>query len=98
VGESAGLTEIKTAYRRLLGELHPDRNAEALAADRLKEVCAAYKLLEEYAPSGGNTFNVGIHPPVIVTVRSLEDLRAAGSAGRRRDPSLRKSSAGAEAA
>ena len=98
LGESAGLIEIKIAYRRLLRDLHPDRNADPRAADRLKNVSSAYELLAEYVPSGGNAFHVGENPPVIVTVRSLEDLRAAGSAGRRRDPPRPDPSAGAEAA
>jgi hypothetical protein len=76
LGESASLAEIKGAYRRLLQELHPDRNTEAGAADRLQDISAAYELLEEYALNFKHTFNAAQVSPVIVTVRSLDDLRA----------------------
>jgi DnaJ-domain-containing protein 1 len=74
--ESASLAEIKVAYRRLLQEVHPDRNTETRAADRLKDISAAYELLEEYALNVRHTFNAAQDGPVIVTVRSLDDLRA----------------------
>jgi DnaJ-domain-containing protein 1 len=76
LGDSASLAEIKGSYRRLLQELHPDRNTEAGAADRLQDISAAHELLEEYTSNFKHTFNGEHDAPVIVTVRSLEDLRA----------------------
>ena len=91
LGESASLAEIKGAYRRILQEVHPDRNTEARAADRLKDISAAYELLEEYAVNFRHTLNVAQEAPVVVTVRSLDDLRS-GTRGpaRRGQPSRRE--------
>ena len=98
LGESVSLAEIKGAYRRLLQELHPDRNTDPRAADSLKDISAAYALLEEYALNFRHTFNGNQDAPVIVTVRSLEDLRAAAVASRRPDQSRRRDCVGVEAA
>ena len=101
LGESASLAESKAAYRRLLHELHPDRNTDALAADRLGDISAAHELLEEYALNFKHTFNAAQVSPVIVTVRSLDDLLAKGAGPRvstGRDPSRRRDCVGAAAA
>jgi hypothetical protein len=98
LGESASLAEIKGAYRRLLQEVHPDRNTDPRAADSLKDISAAYELLEEYALNFKHTFNGDQDAPVIVTVRSLEDLRAAAITSRGRDQSRRQECVGVEAA
>lgn len=46
VPRGAGLDAIKQAYRRLAKALHPDVNAgDAAAAERFKEITAAYNLL-----------------------------------------------------
>lgn len=50
----ASLEEIRSAYKKLAAEWHPDRHASAPDADRLKaearfqEVAAAHDLLNEY--------------------------------------------------
>jgi hypothetical protein len=98
LGESASLVEIKGAYRRLLQQLHPDRNTDPQAADSLKDISAAYELLEEYAMNFKHAFNGEHDTPVIVTVRSLEDLRAATITSRGRDQSRRREFVGIEAA
>jgi len=98
LSEQASLAEIKGAYRRLLQELHPDRNTDPRAADSLKDISGAYELLEEYALSFRHTFNGEHDAPVIVTVRSLEDLRAAAITSRPRDQSRRRDCVGVEAA
>jgi len=98
LGESASLAESKAAYRRLLQEVHPDRNTDPRAADSLKDISAAYELLEEYALNFKHTFNGDQDAPVIVTVRSLEDLRAAAITSRPRDQSRRRDCVGVEAA
>jgi len=46
VERSADIDEIKRAYRKLAKELHPDVNAgDPAAAERFKEITAAYNLL-----------------------------------------------------
>ena len=97
LGESASLAEAKSAYRRLLQEVHPDRNSDPGAADSVKDISAAYGLLEEYALNFKHTFSGEQDAPVIVTVRSLEDLRAVAAVSRGRAHS-RRDIVGAEAA
>jgi hypothetical protein len=47
VARTATLEEISAAYRRLALEYHPDRNPAPEAAQRFKEVTAAYEILRE---------------------------------------------------
>ena len=75
LGESASLAEIKAAHRRLLRKHHPDGNPDPLAAERVKEISAAYEVLEEYTMNVKHTF----HPAaqrggIIVKVKSLPEL------------------------
>jgi hypothetical protein len=89
LGECASLTEMKAAYRRLLQELHPDRNPDADAGDAMQEVTGAYELLEEYALNFKHKFGPAQESGVIVRIRSLCDLRVAkgiSAKGLRRRP------------
>jgi len=45
VGENASAKDIKKAYRRLAMKYHPDRNDEAGAAEKFKDVNEAYQTL-----------------------------------------------------
>jgi molecular chaperone DnaJ len=45
VKKDASLSDIKTAYRRLAKQLHPDHNKEADAEERFNEVREAYEVL-----------------------------------------------------
>jgi molecular chaperone DnaJ len=47
VSRSAGLEEIKKAYRRLAMEYHPDRNDDSSAEERFREVTEAYEVLRD---------------------------------------------------
>jgi DnaJ-class molecular chaperone len=48
VARDATLQEIKRAFRRLAKEFHPDRNGgDGAAAERLREVIAAYEILTD---------------------------------------------------
>jgi hypothetical protein len=76
LGKSACLAEIKAAYRRRLQEVHPDRNPEADAAERMKELVAAHEFLEEYTLNCKRTARPDGGRPVIVKVMSLPELRA----------------------
>jgi hypothetical protein len=50
LGEMAAAGEIKQAYHRLAGQLHPDRNREDPEAEaRMTELTQAYQLLASYA-------------------------------------------------
>jgi hypothetical protein len=75
LGPTASLVEIKGAYRQLLQESHPDRNAADDASLRTQEISAAYELLEEYAVNVRHRFDGSRDGLVIVRVRSLTDLR-----------------------
>ena len=53
VGHDAGQNDIKTAYRNLAMELHPDRHpGDTGAAERFKEVSAAYQILGDAKTRG----------------------------------------------
>ena len=45
VSKSASAAEIKKAYRQLALKFHPDRNKEAAAAEKFKEISEAYEIL-----------------------------------------------------
>ena len=47
VSRQASLAEIKAAYRRLAAHWHPDRNAQAHAAERMQRINRAYRQLCE---------------------------------------------------
>ena len=47
VGRDASTEDIRTAYRRLAREFHPDVNADPEAEQRFKEVAGAYEILSD---------------------------------------------------
>lgn len=47
VGKTASLDEIKSAYRKLALQYHPDRNKESGAEERFKEISEAYAVLSD---------------------------------------------------
>ena len=48
VGKSASQDEIKSAYRKLALQYHPDRNPDdAAAEDKFKEAAVAYEILSD---------------------------------------------------
>jgi len=47
VSKTASADEIKKAYRKLALQFHPDRNKEAGAAEKFKEVTEAYEVLSD---------------------------------------------------
>jgi len=77
LGVSASLAEVKAAHRRLLREYHPDRNPDPGAGERVKEIAAAYKLLEKCALNCGPASEpAGGRGATFVRIRSLPELRA----------------------
>ncbi|MCY2931183.1 MAG: GvpL/GvpF family gas vesicle protein [Planctomycetota bacterium] len=85
LGASASLLEIKAAHRQLLQVLHPDRNSDPRAPELTHEITVAYESLEEFALNVRHTFAADGPCPVIVKVRSVEDLRRRPNAASRSD-------------
>lgn len=65
VSKSASADEIKRAYRKLALQWHPDRNKEAHATEKFKEITKAYEILsdikkrEAYDQYGETAFSPG---------------------------------------
>src|SRR5215203_285703 len=53
VGKTADQAEIKKAYKKLARQYHPDLNKDPKAAERFKEVSAAYDEFGEASLSSG---------------------------------------------
>ena len=53
VGLDASDEEIRRAFRKLALEYHPDRNKEAGAEERFKEIYEAYQALSDIGERGG---------------------------------------------
>ncbi len=49
VSQESGLEEIKQAYHRLAMEYHPDKNPSPWAAEKMKQINEAYRILGEPA-------------------------------------------------
>ena len=47
VTANATLAEIKTAYRKMASQLHPDKNASSEAPAKFRKVQEAYEILSE---------------------------------------------------
>ena len=47
VARNATPEDIKKAYRKLAFQYHPDRNKDAGASDRFKEISEAYQVLSD---------------------------------------------------
>lgn len=60
LGESATLSEIKKAYRRLSGEWHPDRCKEKekkLCHEKMKQINRAYEVILKHIENYRYSFN-----------------------------------------
>lgn len=69
------LPQLLTAHRRLLRELHPDRNPAPQAARRLAKVSASFELLRACVAAIQGQDDPG-DGATLITVRSVQDLRA----------------------
>ncbi|WP_442790444.1 J domain-containing protein [Nonomuraea sp. NBC_01738] len=58
---TASAAEIRTAYRRLARQLHPDINPDPRAAERFKEITHAYQVLSD--PATRSLYDVTGRPP-----------------------------------
>ena len=79
VDSKAALNEIRSAYRRLAIEYHPDYNSAEDAGDRFKEIQWAYELLSDTRARA--RFDEGVPAEEIVSVVDIVPRDAAGSPG-----------------
>jgi molecular chaperone DnaJ len=87
VGRDASTEDIRTAYRRLAREFHPDVNDDPQAEQRFKEVAGAYEILAD-ADKRARYDAYGHGGPVEAPFADITDLFEAffgtGTFGRRR--------------
>ncbi|HJY74503.1 MAG TPA: DnaJ domain-containing protein, partial [Streptosporangiaceae bacterium] len=60
IRRDASQAEIKSAYRRLARELHPDVNPDPVTQDRFKEITQAYEVLSD--PDKRQMYDLGADP------------------------------------
>ncbi|NQT54342.1 GvpL/GvpF family gas vesicle protein [bacterium] len=78
---TASFNEVKQAHRRLAQRCHPDKDAAAAAAARLREAGAAFKVLEQYCHNVKHPLARGECPGLaVVEIRKLSELQAAAMA------------------
>jgi curved DNA-binding protein len=81
VGKSASQKDIKKAYRKLAGELHPDKNPEAASDERFKQVTGAYEVLGDdkkralYDEFGDTSLRAGFDPAQARAARNFGGYR-----------------------
>jgi hypothetical protein len=74
LAKTAEATEIRRAYRRIAGRLHPDHNRQDAEAERhMTELSEAYRLLLTYAECARS------HPPEVAAGDSLAEERASAT-------------------
>lgn len=101
VSKNASIDDIKKAYKKAALKFHPDKNSSADAADKFKEVAAAYEVLSDphkrevydrYGVEGlqGGGFNHGDAADIFAQFFGAEggfgDFFGGGFGGRRRNP------------
>ena len=87
IGRDASTEDIRTAYRRLAREFHPDVNDDPEAEQRFKEVAGAYEILSD-ADKRARYDAYGHDGPMETSFGDIADLFEAffgtGTFGRRR--------------
>jgi len=87
IGRDASAEDIRTAYRRLAREFHPDVNDDPEAEQRFKEVAGAYEILSD-ADKRARYDAYGHGGPMDAAFGDITDLFEAffgtGTFGRRR--------------
>ena len=52
VDKKASIDDIKSAYRKLAMQYHPDKNKSPDAEEKFKDMSEAYAVLSDYFPAG----------------------------------------------
>ena len=80
VDKNAADAQIKSAYRKMALQWHPDRNKSADAETKFKEINEAYQVLSDpkkktnYDQFGHSAFSPGGAPPAAVLARAPSNI------------------------
>ncbi|KXT75187.1 Chaperone protein DnaJ [Streptococcus sp. DD10] len=74
VPENASFDQIKSAYRRLVKEYHPDKNPQAGAAERFQQIKEAYDTLSDY--QARREYDDWYHVQEAPTYQEVEEFQA----------------------
>tara|TARA_B100001250_G_scaffold114173_1_gene96647 strand:- start:549 stop:878 length:330 start_codon:yes stop_codon:yes gene_type:complete len=78
VEDNAGEAEVKTAFRKLAKQYHPDKNKDPKAKSIFQNILTAYEVLKENNYQPNTSFNKSDIINVNEAIRKYRDLKKEG--------------------